>query len=332
MREGIILAGDVGATKATLAVFTTTKGARKPIVEETFPSASYTGLEVMAQEFLSGVGIAVEAACFGVAGPVIGDQARITNLPWTVDAKGLCNTLHLSSVRLQNDLQAMANAVPILDPDDLYILNDRQPVAGGTIGLLAPGTGLGEAFLVWDGERYRPYPSEGGHCSFAPRNEMEMEMLRHLLERHEHVSYERVCSGSGLPNIYAFFRDCRHAEELPRVAEQLASAGDPTPVIVNAAVDPDNPSSLCKRTLDTFVSILGAEAGNLALKVLATGGIYLGGGILPRILPILQAGGFMQNYQHKGRFGATVSQMPVYVILNPRAALMGAARAGLYGL
>jgi glucokinase len=195
--------------------------------------------------------------------------------------------------------------------------------------VLAPGTGLGEAFLVWDGARYRAFPSEGGHCSFAPRNAVELDLLRYLFGHYEHVSYERVCSGMGLPNIYAFFRDSKDIKELPHIAKQLEAASDPTPVIVNAAVNPENPSPLCRQTLDTFVSILGAEAGNLALKVLATGGIYLGGGIPPRIISVLRAGGFMQTYQHKGRFGAMIAQMPVYVILNPKAALLGAARAGL---
>ena len=171
--------------------------------------------------------------------------------------------------------------------------------------------------------------NRGGHCSFAPINALEVVLLRFLLECFEHVSYERVCSGRGIPNLYDFFREKEHMEELPRVARQLATVGDPTPVIVRAALDPEGPSPLCRRTVDTFVSILGAEAGNLALKVLATGGIYLGGGIPPRILPILQTGGFMRTFQHKGRFGAMVAQMPVYVILNSEAALLGAARAGL---
>jgi glucokinase len=299
------------------------------VVEETFVSGDYEGLEIIAQEFLNRAGMPIQAACFGVAGPVIAEKARITNLTWTVDAASLRQKLQLSSVRLLNDLDAVANAVPILESEDLIVLNDKQPVTNGTIGVLAPGTGLGEAFLVWDGARYCAFPSEGGHCSFAPRNAVELDLLRYLFERYEHVSYERVCSGMGLPNIYAFFRDQQDIKELPHVVRQLAAANDPTPVIVNAAMNPENPSPLCRRTLNTFVSILGAEAGNLALKVLATGGIYLGGGIPPRIISILQAGGFMQTYKHKGRFGATVEQMPVYIILNSKAALFGAARSGL---
>lgn len=332
MKERIILAGDIGGTKTVLGLFEAATGPRKPVLEATYPSASYPGLEVMAGEFLTQAGKEIEAACFGVAGPVTGDKAKITNLPWQVDATVLGEELRLRPVRLLNDLEAVANAVPILEPADLYTLNEKRPTPGGAIGVLAPGTGLGEAFLTWDGATYRAYPSEGGHCSFAPRNPLEVELLHFLLERFEHVSYERVCSGRGLPNLYAFFRERQRMEELPHVVEQLAAAGDPTPVIVGAAMDPQKPSLLCRRTLETFVSILGAEAGNLALKVLATGGIYLGGGIPPRILPFLRAGGFMQTYQHKGRFGAMVGQMPVYVILNSKAALLGAARAGLEGL
>jgi len=332
MNEKMILAGDIGGTKTTLGIFKKTTGPHRPVAEATFPSASYPGLEVIAREFLNQAGEDVEAACFGVAGPVAEGRARITNLPWLVDSAVLGKELRIASVRLMNDLEAVANAVPILEPDDLYTLNDKRPTPKGTIGVLAPGTGLGEAFLTWDGAAYRAHPSEGGHCSFAPRNLLEVELLHFLLSRYEHVSYERVCSGKGMPNLYAFFRERQHMEELPHVAGQLAAAEDPTPVIVRAAMDPAQPSPLCRRTLEMFVSILGAEAGNLALTVLATGGIYLGGGIPPRILPVLQAGGFMQTYQHKGRFGAMVAEMPVYVVLNSKAALLGAARAGLQGV
>jgi glucokinase len=333
--EKIILAGDIGGTKTTLGLFKAASGSRKPIVEATFPSASYSGLEEITKTFLTQVragGLGLRVACFGVAGPVIGEKAKITNLPWMVDAKVFCEALGFTAIHLMNDLEAVANAVPVLEPADLYTLNEKQPAVGGTIGVLAPGTGLGEAFLVWDGVTYRAYPSEGGHCSFAPRNPLESDLLRYLLERFEHVSYERVCSGRGMPNLYAFFLEKELMTELPEVAVQLASAGDPTPVIVRAGLDPEKPSPICRRVLEIFVSILGAEAGNLALKVMATGGIYLGGGIPPRILSVLQAGGFMQTFQHKGRFGSMVGQIPVHVILNSKAALFGAARKGLQSI
>jgi glucokinase len=324
----MILAGDIGGTKTTLGLFRKTAGPRNPVAEATYPSASFPNLEAIIREFLNQAATDVAAACFGVAGPVTCNKARITNLPWVVDASVLAKEFRFHPVRLMNDLEAVANAVPILEASDLFSLNDKQPAAGGAIGVLAPGTGLGEAFLTWDGTIYRAWPSEGGHCSFAPRNPLELELLDFLLERFEHVSYERVCSGRGLPNIYDFFRKKHPMAELPHVADQLAAALDPTPVIIRAAMNSDDPSPLCKRTLEMFISILGAEAVNLALKVLATGGIYLGGGIPPRILSALKTGGFMQTYQHKGRFGAMVAEIPVYVILNSRAALLGAARAG----
>lgn len=325
----MILAGDIGGTKTSLAIFTPQAGPHTPLAEATFPSANYPGLEVIAQEFLSQVGLSIDSACFGVAGPIVAGQARITNLPWTIDVAQLLTTLKFSYVRLLNDLEAIASAVPILMASDLYTLNPGVPVPGGTLAVIAPGTGLGEAFLVWDGARYRAYASEGGHASFAPRNLIELEMLRYLWQQFEHVSYERVGSGMGLPNIYAYFKASGYAEELPQVAEQLAVANDPTPIIVTAALDPNTPSPLCKRTLDTFVSILGAEAGNLALKVLATGGVYLGGGIPPRILTALDNGQLMQTFRHKGRFAALLDRIPVHVILNPKAALLGAAYVGL---
>jgi glucokinase len=228
-----------------------------------------------------------------VAGPVVAGRATITNLPWVVDEEQLQAALNLSFVHLLNDLEAIAHAVPFLEPADLHTLNEGQPAPGGTIAVIAPGTGLGEAFLTWDGSRYCPHASEGGHTDFGPVNPLEVELLRYLQDRFEHVSYERICSGLGLPNIYAFLKDSGYADEPAWLAEELTAADDPTPVIVNAALHPAyggderEGSELCVATLNTFVSILGAEAGNLALKVLASGGVYLGGGIPRRILPAL---------------------------------------------
>jgi glucokinase len=231
-------------------------------------------------------------------------------------------------VRLLNDLQAIGYGVPSLGADDLHTLNEGQPVQGGAVAIIAPGTGLGEAFLTWDGRRYESHPTEGGHADFAPTDNLQAGLLQYLLERYDHVSYERVCSGLGLPNIYAYLKDSGHAEEPAWLAEELAKVEDPTPVIVNTALSRDRSCELCKATLDTLVSILGAEAGNLALKVLATGGVYLGGGIPPRILPALQSGAFMEAFRAKGRFRELMSRLPVHVILNPKVGLLGAARAG----
>jgi len=230
---------------------------------------------------------------------------------------------------LLNDLAAIAHAVPFLEPADLHTLNEGQPVPGGAIAVIAPGTGLGEAFLTWDGARYRPHASEGGHTDFAPNNPFEVELLRTLQDRFEHVGYERVCSGRGLPNIYAYLKDSGYAEEPAWLTEQLASTDDPTPVIVNAALDGERPCELCVATLNAFVSILGAEAGNLALKVLAGGGVYLGGGIPPRILPALEDEQFMKAFRHKGRMSDFLARVPMRVILNPKVALVGAACHGL---
>lgn len=325
----MILAGDIGGTKTILAVFSAEQGLRAPLSEKTFPSQQYNSLEDIVQEFLAEFDTPIEAACFGVAGPVVEGQARITNLPWIIDTNRLRDVLGIDNVRLLNDLESVACAIPALTTSDLYVLNTGETVTKGAIGVIAPGTGLGEAFLTWDGQTYRAYPSEGGHATFAPRSEVERDMLRYLWQTYEHVSYERVCSGMGIPNIYQYFRDTLDTDELPEVVEKLEQAQDKTPVIVNAALDEEHPSEICRRTLEQFVSILGAEAGNLALKVLATGGVYIGGGIAPRIHSVLDDERFMHTFRHKGRFASMLDRIPVYVIRNSKTALLGAARFGL---
>jgi len=325
----MLLAGDIGGTKTSLAVFSPEDGPRTARLEATYSSTNYPSLEALVREFLSQVDLEVERATFGVAGPVVSGRARITNLPWVIDEKQLQKALNLSSVQLLNDLAAIAYAVPFLEPADLHMLNQGEPVPGGAIAVIAPGTGLGEAFLTWDGTHYQPHASEGGHASFAPTNALEIELLRYLLDRFEHVSFERVCSGIGIPNIYAFLRENGYAEEPAWLAEQLAAADDPTPVIISAALEAESPCELSILTLNTFVSTLGAEAANLALKVLATGGVYLGGGIPPRILPALEDGLFMRAFQSAGRLSDLLARMPVYVILNPKVALLGVACHGL---
>lgn len=300
-----------------------------PLAEATFTSADYASLEALATEFLSEADLPATRASFGAAGPVVDGRSEVTNLPWVVDETELARALRFSHVRLLNDLDAIAHAVPVLDQSDLHTLHRGDPVSHGPVAVIAPGTGLGEAFLTWDGSRHIAHASEGGHADFAPSNSTQIELLRHLMNRFEHVSYERVCSGRGLPNIYRYLRDSGHAEEPAWLRGQLATADDPTPIIADAALDDHTPCPLCVATLDTFVSILGAEAGNLALKVVATGGIYLGGGIPPRIVPILENGQFMQAFQAKGRLSDLVASIPVHIILNPKAALLGAAQHGL---
>ncbi|MBN1580890.1 MAG: glucokinase [Anaerolineae bacterium] len=325
----MLLAGDIGGTKVNLALFSAARGAREPVIEASFRSTRYDSLEAIAREFLSGVHIHAQAACFGVAGPVVGGRATITNLPWVIDARQLASDLGLSAVHLLNDLESIANAVPILQTDDVQILNEGQVEPEAAIAVIAPGTGLGEAFLTWNGARYLAHPSEGGHTDFGPTGDLQIGLLQYLLKNYDHVSYERVCSGLGLPNIYAYLKDSGYADEPAWLAEQLAATDDVNPVIVAAALDRSRPCPLCAATLDTFVSILGSEAGNLAVKVLATGGVYLGGGIPPRILPALEGETFMSAFLNKGRFQNLLKRMPVYVILNPMAPLMGVAAYGL---
>jgi glucokinase len=325
----MLLAGDVGGTKTDVALYSLTAGPRDPVARSSFPTAHFASLESLLTEFLAQVHQPIEAACFGVAGPVVAGQARPTNVPWLIDAAKLRETLTVQSVYLLNDLEALANAVPLLEPSDLHTLNPGEPRPGGAIGVVAPGTGLGEAFLTWDGARYHAFASEGGHADFAPTNPLELDLLGFLRSRFDHVSYERVCSGLGIPNLYAFLKDRGHGVEPARLAAELAAADNPTPIIVRTALGREPGSELCDATLNLFTSILGSEAGNLALKVLATGGIYLGGGIPPRILPYLRHEQFMQSFRGKGRLSELLIRIPVHVILNPAAALLGAAGHGL---
>jgi glucokinase len=322
-----LLAGDVGATKTILGIYSAEKGPREPLAEATFSSSQYPGLAALVSAFLSQADLAVEHAVFGVAGPVVNGQATISNLSWRIDQEGLRKELGLKAVTLLNDVEATALGVPLLKPADLHCLNKGEPIPGGTRAVIAAGTGLGEAFLSWDGARYWAHASEGGHADFAPANPLEDDLLQHLRDLWGHVSYERICSGMGIPSLYAYLRESGHAEEPAWLAEQLAEADDPTALIVNAALE--QKAQLCTDTLNLFVSVLGVEAGNLALKVLAIGGVYLGGGIPPRIISVLKKGPFMESFCRKGRLSEFMARIPVYVILNPKIALISAAFRGL---
>jgi glucokinase len=323
----MLLAGDIGGTKTNLAIFSPEQGPHQPLVEATFPSDDYPDLQTLAQAFLAEVEYPVAYASFGVAGPVVDGHVKATNLPWEMDEAELTEALGLEAAFLLNDLESIANAISSLEPADLATLNTGQPEEQGAIAVIAPGTGLGEAYLTWDGQTYHAHPSEGGHTDFGPTSPLQVELLRYWQARKEHISYEWVCSGIGIRNIYEFLRDTQYAPEPDWLAAKLAAAEDKTPLIVSAALNED--VALCRATLDLFVEILGAEAGNLALKILATGGVYLGGGIPPRILPVLQSGALMLAFRRKGRFGDLLNRMPVRVILNPKSALMGAAAYGL---
>lgn len=328
----MILAGDIGGTKTVLALFPDEMGMRRPLHMATFPSGKYDSLEIIIADFLKEKGVSatpslLRCATFGVAGPVVNGRAQITNLPWVINVTAISQKLNLDDVYLLNDLEAVATAVPHLEPADLVTLNEGRPDPHGAIAVIAPGTGLGEAFLVWDGHRYRAYPSEGGHASFAPRTEVQQALLAYLDARLDHVSFERVCSGKGLPNIYSFLKSSNRYTEPAWLREELAAAGDPTPVIANAALQ--KKADICVAVLDLFVSILGVEAGNMALNLLATGGVYLGGGIPPRILPQLQDGNFTASFVNKGRFAHLLERIPIRVIIHPQVALYGAAYHGM---
>jgi glucokinase len=321
----MLLAGDIGATKTTLTIVSPDAGPRAPLAETTYTSRSYDSLAAIVREFLAETDASVTQAVFGVAGPVVDGRAEITNLPWIIEEPHLQQEFDLEYVRLLNDLEAMANAIPFLEPDELRAINPARPTAGAAMAIIAPGTGLGEAYLTWDGRRYRAHACEGGHTDFGPNNEIEIALLQYLRGRYGHVSYERVCSGIGLPNIYAFLRDAGHAPESDWLAARLADASDWTPIIVQAGLSDQSSCKLCRGTLDMFVSILGAEAGNLALKTMSSGGVFVAGGIPPRILPLLQDGRFMAAFTDKGRFEDLLATMPVHVVLCPRIALLGAA-------
>jgi glucokinase len=324
----MLLAGDIGGTKTDLAIFSQEAGPHSPLVRSEVHSADYPSLQALVTEFLEKVKMPVERASFDVAGPVINGRAQLTNLPWAIDEASLAKDLNLKSVRLMNDLEAVARAIPLLRPADVSTLNVGQPVPNGVIGVVAPGTGLGESFLTWDGAKYVSHSSEGGHSDFAPTDNRQIGLLRYMLQRFDHVSVERVCSGIGIPNIYEYLRDVEHISESPQIAQLIAAAEDRTAAIVNSAVNPQNPSKLCVATLETFISILAAEAANLALKVMATGGIYLGGGVPLHMLTLLQRPNFMESFIRKGRLAELMKRIPVHIILT-RAALVGAAARGL---
>ena len=322
----IQLAGDIGGTKTALAIIDSELGPRNFLEKATYPSADYPSLDALVAEFLKGKKWQLARASIDVAGPVVDGRCQTTNLPWVIEEKSLSKELGIP-VRLVNDLDAIAHAIPLLEAGDLETLNQGAPIKHGALAVIAPGTGLGEAFLEWNGNTYRPYPSEGGHTDFAPSGPLQLKLLNYLMDRFGHVSFERACSGIGLPNLYAFIKDSEICTEPAWLRDQITAASDPVPVICQAALD--DKADIAVATLDLFVSILGSEAGNLALKVLATGGIYLGGGIPPRIIPFLKKAEFFHSFQNKGRFSSLLANIPIYIILNHEAALIGAARHGL---
>jgi glucokinase len=324
----MILAGDVGGTKVHLALYNFVGGRLGLVRENKFPSGEHGSLDEVVKLFLSqaeGAKEEIVAACFGCPGPVRDGRLKLTNLPWTLDERDLEKSVGIEHIFLINDLEANGYGIPELAPDKVFTLLKGDPLAVGHRGLVSAGTGLGEALLIWDAktQKHRPIPSEGGHCDFAARNEREIALLEYLGRvLNGRVSFERVVSGIGMKNVYAFLRDDEKMEEPAWLLERMESE-DPNAVIGQCGED--GSSEICAETLRMFASAFGAEAGNVGLKVLATGGMYLGGGIAPKILKTLQGGEFAQAFLDKGRLSPLLEAMPVRVILDERCALLGAA-------
>jgi glucokinase len=319
----MILAGDIGGTKVHLAFFEMRGPGLAIGVLDTFKSHEFKSLSAIVHAFVTTRKLNVECACFGVAGPVRGGRVEVTNLPWVIDSQDLARELNLKQAWLINDLEANAHGIAGLAPQDFVELNRGEANTVGNVAILSAGTGLGEAGLVWDGNRHLAIPSEGGHADFAPRTDVDMDLLRYLRRKLGQVSWENVLSGPGMLHVYEFLRDTSRASEPAWLKDEMAR-NDPPAVITRTALE--GKSDLCAQALELFINYYGMEAGNLGLKMLATGGVYLGGGIAPRIVNKLREGGFLRAYIGQGRMKNLLAAMPVRVIMNDKAALIGAAR------
>ncbi|MFQ5643979.1 MAG: glucokinase [Thiogranum sp.] len=317
-----VLAGDVGGTKTSLAIIEVAGTQLEVLAQEHYPSAAYASLDDVIREFTAAQNRTCDCAGFGIAGPVRDGRCDTTNLPWRVDARLLAKALGLRHAWLLNDLEANARGISALQPDDLHTLSAGAPDACGNASIIAAGTGLGQAGLFWDGTRHRPFASEGGHSDFAPGSELEISLLHYLQQRYDHVSWERVISGRGLVDLHAFLAEHRRLETPAWLSEEMRN-GDSAAAISRAAQAGRCP--VCSEALDLFVRLYGVEAGNHALKIMATGGVYIGGGIAPRILDRLKGENFLRGFRSKGRMEALLRSMPVRVILNEHTALYGAA-------
>jgi len=327
-KDRLVLAGDIGGTKTNLALYS--HGKTRPVtrVIESYSSRDAPGLETIVEQFFEKHPASITEACFAIAGPVIDGRCKTTNLPWDVSERRLARRFGWN-VRLINDLSGTAFGIPLLYRRELYPLNRARPRKGGNIVLAAPGTGLGTSVLVWHDGKYIPIPSEGGHVDFAPTDEDQVLLWRTMCKHYGHVSIERVVSGPGLLNIFSYLKETGRYQ-VPRWLARDLERMDPARAITEAAIQKKDP--LCVKVMSMFTSILGSIAGNLALTVLATGGVYLGGGIPPKILPALADGFFMNGFADKGRFQDLLEKIPVSVILNDRAAILGAARYALEDL
>jgi glucokinase len=335
----LILAGDVGGTKSNLALFRETElqealvspGSLQPAKQRRFQNENYSTLNEVILEFLGSLEpelrqTPVTGAGFGLAGPVVRGVCRTSNLPWVADTKELQGVLGIERVRLINDLVANGFGISLLSGDQLVAVREAPGDPTGHGALISPGTGLGEAFLYRKDGRFIPVASEGGHSTFSPSSELEVNLLHYLMEKWDHVSFERLISGPGLVNIYSFLRDTEGGEEPAWLKERIAE-GDPAAVISEAAMDGE--SGLCEEALDLFVSVYGSEAGNLGLKFKALGGVFLGGGITPKIIEKLQTGLFVESFLAKGRMKGLLEEMPILAVMEPKTALYGAARGVL---
>lgn len=318
----MILAGDIGGTKTRLAAFEERDAQLVALVEEDYPSSKYSTLEEIIRLFIDSHKLKIQAACLGFAGPVRQGQAVATNLPWAISVAELAKCLQTADVWIINDLEANAYGIDLLLPQDFYIINTGKADPQGNAGLISAGTGLGEAGLVYDGKKLKPFATEGGHCDFAAKSALEVELFNYLQVRYGTVSWERVVSGTGLFNIYSFLRDTSRGEDPDWLTAEILQK-DSAACISQAALK--GMSNLCDMALNMFVTFYGAEAGNLALKLMATGGIYIGGGIAPKILERLKTPLFFQSFASKGRLEKVLKDIPVRVILNDKTALIGAA-------
>ena len=323
--SSLLLSGDIGGTSTRLGLFEVVDGKPRVVVRERYASPEHPGLDAIVRLFRQAHGQAIVGACFGVAGPVVGGQHVATpNLMWDVDASVIARTLDQPQVGLINDLEANAHGIFTLEDNDFAVLNAGAAGATGNIAVISAGTGLGEAGMYWDGAQHHPFAGEGGHCDYAPHSDLEVDLLRYLQGKFgEHVSWERVLSGPGLANIYAFLRDTGRGTEPDWLAAAIRT-GDGPAVISRAALE--GKSELCVKAVDVFVAAYGDEASNLALKLMASGGVYLGGGIAPRIVDTLKGPAFMEAFTAKGRLGPLLATIPVRVIMNDDTALLGAAR------
>lgn len=323
MRDSLILGCDVGGTKVNVALYSQEAGLFHPLAEASYVSASYQNLESILDDFLAGAGSRVTRAGIAVAGPVIDNCSKITKLPWIVDAGALQERFSFTDLALVNDLVATSYGILQLPDDQLVPLAEGRERSGEAKAVLAPGTGLGEAFLLWDGSSYQAHPSEGGHVNFSPVDQQQIALLQYLLQTRKFVSFDTLCSGEGLALIYAFLKMNDQDPACQAVDAVLAEAADP-PAVISSRALAEEPCGVCSKALALYVRLLAAEAGNLALKVLATGGVYLGGGISPKILPALKTG-FMESFIGQGPMRDLLSSIPVRVVLNQKTALLGAA-------